>query len=352
MYTVAERLNPDRYYELARATYAEMVLAGITHVYEFHYVHHDRSGVPYSDANAMGRAVAAAADAAGIRLTLVDACYLRSGLRAGELAPVQRRFSDGDVATWADRVRALHADGEVSVGVAAHSVRAVDAESIGVIAEVADELASELHVHVSEQRRENEECVATYGKTPTELLAARGALGPHTTAVHATHVTPMDVELLASTRTTVCMCPTTERDLADGVGPTSVFVGAGVPLRVGSDSHAVIDLFEEARCAELHERLVTNRRGLVTADSLMTAATGGRSIQPGEPADFITVDLDSPRLAGGSDDDLIARVVFAASAHEVRDVVVAGRIVVSDGEHRDIADVPGELSRTIARVIE
>lgn len=351
MYSVADRLDPDLYLDLARATYAEMALAGITHVYEFHYLHHDRLGTRYAEANVMAEVLARAAEDAGIRLTLLDTCYLRAGMRGGDLDPVQQRFSDGDADGWAGRVRDLTLDGSARVGVAIHSVRAVDRDSMKVVAALADELHSELHVHVSEQRRENDECMDVHQMSPTELLADYGVLGSRTTAVHATHVTPMDVELLRSSRTSVCMCPTTERDLADGVGPASAFLAAGIPLTLGSDSHAVIDLFEEARCAELHERLVAQKRGLAEPGSLAIAAVGRSRIEPGAPADFITVDLESPRLAGGTDDDLIPRIVYAASAADVTDVVVGGRSVVEGRVHQSITDVPRALTDAIAKLL-
>lgn len=351
MYSVAERLDPDLYLELAAAAYSEMSLSGITEVYEFHYLHHDRGGARYSDPNAMGAALAEAASIAGLRLTLLDVCYLSAGMRGGELDPVQRRFADGGVEEWAGRVRDLRLPGGARRGVAIHSVRAVDRGSIPVVARVADELGTELHVHVSEQRRENDDCMDVYDMSPTELLADGGALGPRTTAVHATHVTPMDLELLAMSRTTVCMCPTTERDLGDGVGPMSAFAAAGVPVTFGSDSHAVVDMFEEARCAELHERLVSHHRGLTPPERLLEAAFARRRIEPGAAADLVTVDLDSPRLSGGSVDDLAARVVFGATSADVREVVVGGRSVVSDRSHASVEDVPRALRDAVGKLL-
>ena len=351
MYRVAERLDPDSYFALARATYAEMVLAGYTTVYEFHYLHHERDGARYSDPNEMVAMLAGAAGVAGIRLVLLDACYLRAGLRGGDLDPVQRRFVDKDVDEWAARVTSARDAGATKLGVALHSVRGVDRDSMPTVVEVAERLDCELHVHVSEQRRENEECMDIHGMSPTELLTDAGVLAPRTTAVHATHVTPMDVELLATSRSTVCMCPTTERDLGDGVGPTSAFRAAGVPLAFGSDSHAVIDPFEEARCAELHERLAAQRRGLTGAGDLFDAATSRRAIEVGVPADLVAVDLESPRLAGGDNEDILDRLVFAATAADVTDVVIEGRVVVSDRSHVAIDDVPRDLDEAIGRLL-
>ena len=231
----------------------------------------------------------------------------------------------------------LRAAPHARIGAAIHSVRAVPADQLGTVVEWAR--GKPLHFHLSEQRAENEACLAAHGCTPTQLLAQHGALGPNSCAVHATHLTDSDRELLAET--TICMCPTTERDLADGIGP------AGPRLSLGSDSHAVIDLFEEARAVELDTRLATETRGHFTAAQLLTAATNhaclgwpeaGR-IQPGAPADLVTVGLDSVRLAGAHPDTLLESLVFAATAADVTDVIVAGRRIVADAHHTSI-DVP------------
>jgi formiminoglutamate deiminase len=264
MYAVAARLDPDRLFALARATFAEMTLAGFTSVGEFHYVHHQPDGRPYTDPNAMGAALIAAARDAGIRIALLDVCYLAGGFDA-PLAPEQRRFGDGEVARWEARAESLRSDhaqlSGVVIGAAIHSVRAVPASAIPTVAGWVQRHGAPLHVHVSEQPAENAACRAAHGRSPTQLLADLGALGPRTTAVHATHLDDRDVELLASTGTTVCLCPTTERDLGDGIGPARALVAAGVPLSLGSDGHARIDAYAEARAVELDQRLVSLERG-------------------------------------------------------------------------------------------
>lgn len=362
MYTVADRLDPDRYHALARACFAEMATSGITAVGEFHYLHHGPDGVPYTDPNVMAEALRAAATAAGIRLTLLDTLYLRAGFDDRPLHPVQRRFRDADTAAWAERVDALAAgwgrDPLARVGAAIHSVRAVDTAAAKAAAMFAEQRALPLHMHVSEQEAENDACVEAHGCSPVELLASAGALGPRSTAVHATHVTTVDVGLLAAHGTTVCLCPTTERDLADGIGPARELAARGIPLALGSDSHAVVDLFEEARTAELHERLTSGRRAGLRAGSLLAAATAGGAgslgwpetgvLAPGRLADFVTVGLDSLRLAGTARADLAAALVFVATADDVTDVVVAGRPVVRSGEHCLIPDVQGELVAAVA----
>ncbi|MFF5171457.1 formimidoylglutamate deiminase [Micromonospora sp. NPDC000089] len=356
MYAVADRLDPDSYLALARAAYAEMALAGITCVGEFHYLHHGPDGRRYDEENAMSAALVEAAAHAGIRLTLLDACYLTAGVDGAPLAGPQRRFGDGDALRWAERVGAFRPeDDHALVGAAIHSVRAVPADQLATVAGLADRAGVPLHVHLSEQPAENDACRAAHGRTPTGLLAERGVLGRHVTAVHATHPTGADLNLLAEHRTGVCLCPTTERDLADGIGPARRMADAGIPLSLGSDSHAVVDLFEEARAVELDERLRTRTRGHFTPADLLVAATGGGHtalgwgdagrLAVGARADLVTVRLDSPRTAGVPP----VGVFFAATAADVAQVVVDGRVVVAAGRHLSV-DVPTELRDSIAAV--
>jgi formiminoglutamate deiminase len=359
MYELAGQLDPDGYLELARAAYAEMALAGVTAVGEFHYLHHDPAGRPYADPNRMGSALIEAAGQAGVRLTLIDTCYLRAGLGGEPLAGVQRRFGDGDVAAWAERAGALDDGPMTRVAAGVHSVRAVDPAAMTAVAAWAEGRRAPLHLHLSEQRAENQACLAATGRTPAALAEAAGVLGPRTTAVHATHLTGDDIARLGATRTSVCLCPTTERDLADGVGPASALASAGSPLCLGSDSHAVVDLFEEARAVELDERLVTERRGHHRPADLLQAATAagmdalgwdaGR-LEPGRLADLVTVGLDSPRLAGARPAEAADQLVFAATAADVRQVIVGGRRVVEDGRHLLVGDIPAALAKAIAAV--
>jgi formiminoglutamate deiminase len=358
MYAVAGRLDPDSYRRLATAVFAEMVLAGVAGVGEFHYLHHGPDGRPYADPNATGLALVEAARAAGLRIALLDTLYLSGGV-GRPLEGVQRRFGDVDANGWAHRVESLRGTvgtaNDVVVGVAAHSVRGVPADQLPQV--VAAAQGAPLHVHVSEQPAENEQCLTAYGVTPARLLHDAGLLGPGTTAVHATHLTDDDVRLLGSSSTYVCLCPTTERDLADGIGPASALRDAGSPLTLGSDSHAVVDLLEEARAVELDERLASGRRGTWTAAGLLTAATtaghaslgfpdAGR-IEVGARADLVAVRLDSVRTAGGTAAEALARVVFAATASDVTDVVVSGRHVVRDGQH-----VLGDVGRLLADAVD
>jgi len=359
MYAAAERIDPDTYLALARATYAEMALAGVTAVGEFHYLHHRPGGAPYDDPNAMGHVLIQAAAEAGIRITLIDACYLHGGI--GEPPEgAQQRFSDGTAEAWVDRVTALPAGGAVRVGAAIHSIRAVDPDSARAVAGWAREGGRPLHAHVSEQPAENEACAASYGRTPTGVLADAGALDAHFTAIHATHLTDEDVRLLGDAGAACCVCPTTERDLADGIGGMRRLADAGASLSLGSDSHAVIDMFEEARAVELDERLASGERGRHRAADLLRAATAGGHaclgwpdagrIEQGAHADLVTVGLDSVRLAGADHGTVLGSAIFAASAADVRHVLVDGHEVVRDGAHTKI-DAPRELDDAIRAVM-
>ena len=367
MYQVAERLAPDSYLALARAVYAEMALAGVTCVGEFHYLHHGPGGSAYADPNEMGWALILAAAEAGIRITLLDTCYLVGGLSADgsarPLAAAQLRFGDGDAERWAERAAALGPDSHgmlaphARAGAAIHSVRAVPPAQMHTVIAWSHQYGAPLHAHLSEQAAENDACVAAYGATPAQVLEDAGALGPRSTMVHATHLTRQDIEVMGASRTAACLCPTTEAFLADGIGPAAALASAGCPLALGSDSHAVIDLLDEARHVELGERLATGQRGHFGAGALARAATycghaclgwpQAGEIVPGALADLVTVSLDTPRLAGASAATTLESVIFAGTAADVSDVVVGGRDVVRGGHHLLVPDVPAALAAAI-----
>jgi formiminoglutamate deiminase len=238
-------------------------------------------------------------------------------------------------------------------------MRAVDPEAAAVVARWARERERPLHAHVSEQPAENAACLEAYGRTPTALLADGGALEASFTAVHATHLDDADVALLGGAGACCCVCPTTERDLADGIGAMRRLVDAGASLSLGSDSHALIDLFEEARAVELDERLASGERGRHDSAALLRAASAdghaslgwpdaGR-IEPGGRADLVTVSLESVRLAGTAPENALDSVVFAATATDVRHVLVDGNEVVVDGTHRGI-DAVSALDETVRKV--
>ncbi len=361
MYEIANRLDPETYYALARAVYAEMVLAGFTSVGEFHYLHHGPDGRPYSYPNAMSNALTRAAEDAGLRITLLDTLYLSGGLSDQghrRLDALQQRFTDGATDEWARRLNRHREREHVRVGLAVHSVRAVPRAWLSVVQELsvdgphARERGRPLpvHVHVSEQPQENEACLAYYGVTPTQLLHDARLLAPNLTAVHATHLTPGDIALIGRARATVAFAPTTERDLADGIGPARELLDAGARISLGSSQHAVIDVFEEARALEMHERLVSGQRGRLGLHALQEAATAHDSLgwenagtlRPGARADVVIVDLDSPRTAGISPE----QIFMAATSADITHVAVDGRFVVQDRRHA-LGDVGALLRAAI-----
>ncbi len=340
MYTLAATLEPEAYFELARGVFAEMLVAGYTAVGEFHYLHHRVDGSAYP--HEFELAIVAAASDVGIRLTLLDTAYLAGGVGVA-LAPEQRRFGDGDAEGYLDRWYALR-ERVPTLGAALHSVRAVPADAIErIVAGLPADVP--LHVHVSEQRRENEDCVAAYGVTPTRLLADRGALGARTGVVHATHLTDDDIRLLADS--TVVMCATTEADLGDGIGPARALADAGARIAIGSDQNGVVDPMLEVRALEAHERLASERRERFTPAELLAAASdggyralglGAHRLAVGDVFDAVEVAGGSVRTAGAGPE----RLVTCATAADVARVFVGGALVARAGVLADGRD-PAEL---------
>jgi len=351
MYRVAQLLDPESYLQLATAVFAEMVLAGYTVVGEFHYLHHRPDGERYENETAMEDAVVEAASRAGIRLTLLDTLYLGGG--AGRpLEPSQRRFGDDTVQSWVDRRDSVRFGALARGGAAIHSVRGVSPELFGVVRDATRDIP--LHAHVSEQRAENAETLAAYGSTPVGLFAAAGLLGPSFTAVHGTHLTEADIRLLGESNSTVCFCPTTERDLADGIGPATALRDAGAPLGLGSDQNAVIDPFEEMRGLEMDARLASGARGRFTPKQLLAAGStagyaslgwnGGR-LEVDAVCDLVAVGLSSARTAGAAPD----QSWLAATGADVSTVVVGGTVRVRGGRH-SLGDVGSLLGNAIGRL--
>lgn len=349
MYRAAAVLDPDLYRRLAEAVFAEMLVAGYTAVGEFHYVHHRPDGTAYDDPNTFGRALAEAAESVGIRLTLLDTCYLTSA-PGKPLLPEQSRFGDGTVDGWLERWRALAplASDRVTIGAAVHSVRAVSPDDIARIAEALPE-GVPLHVHLSEQPAENEASLAAFGRTPTGVLADAGALSPRLSVVHATHLTDDDIALLGDAGVTVVMCPTTEADLGDGIGPARELADAGATIAIGSDQHVVIDPFLEVRALEAHERLRSLARGRFALGELRDAfgAGGFHSLGIADPAgDSVDLDPESARTAGADSDQLL----YAATSADVREVRVDGEVVARDGRLADGREPGRLLAAAIAEV--
>lgn len=348
MYGVVRELGPDEVHAHSLRAFREMAAAGYTGVGEFHYLHRDPSGASYGDPNLLGRRVIEAAREAGLRIVLLNAYYERGGLRDEPLEGAQRRFDGGDLEAFLDRTETLareyRSDPAVSVGLAVHSVRAVRPESLELAFQAARARGWPCHIHLSEQRAEVEECRAVHGRTPVELTADRGGLGPGTTGVHCTHISDDEIALLAGSDASVCACPTTEADLGDGFLRAGALRAAGVPISLGSDSQVRIDPWEEMRAVEYHERLRSERRNVLAeasgepmATELIAMATrwGARALglatgelAPGRWADLVAIDLAAPILEGWDEETLAPLLALHADPRCVDGVYVAGRRIV------------------------
>lgn len=340
MYVLADRLDPDLMYEVASVGFGEMLATGYVAVGEFHYLHHAARGRPYTDPNAMGHAIAAAAQRVGIRLTLIDALYLSSGVDGSPLSGTQQRFGDAGVGAWIERNERSDLGPEVIPAVAVHSIRAVPPPAIAEAARYSTDRDEALHFHVSEQRAENQACRAANGMSPLAVFERAGAISPRTVAVHATHLEAGDVARLAAGGAGVCFCPSTERDLGDGIGPSRELAEAGVSLSLGSDSQAVIDPFEEVRGLEMNARLLDERRAVHSPLGLLAIATRqgrtalgwpGGELAVGQPADLVVVDPRQVEMVGVTGEEALAAVLFGVDRHAVTEVVVGGEVVVRDG---------------------
>jgi formimidoylglutamate deiminase len=325
MYELAETLDPERIHQLSRVAYAELKRAGVTTVGEFHYVHHQADGTPYEDRLAMSEAVIAAARDEGLRICLARVVYHRAGPdKAAE--GVQRRFCDADVdlaLNDVEELRKRHAGAEdVRVAIAPHSVRAVPPEWLNAVAAFAERRELLVHMHVAEQPAEIEQCLTETGKRPVELLADRGVLSDRFVAVHATHLTAAEAELLGKAGAFVCLCPTTERDLGDGLPDVDALCRAGARICLGVDSHVLTDPLEDMRAVELGARLKTGRRvvlrpeGRTLAEALwhMGSTIGAMACGFDAPAGTVVIDRGATELSLVRDEDLLDAIVFSGTA--------------------------------------
>ncbi len=363
MYAAASRLGPEDMYTASRMAFLEMALSGITAVGEFHYIHNTPDGSTYSDPNLLAKEVIRAAQDIGIHITLLRVAYARAGFQL-EPDPQQVRFIESSTEVFLSHLEKLTADcPNVQVGVAPHSVRAVPLEYLRTIVEFANSRDLPVHMHVAEQPAEVSACIEEHKRSPVALLQTEGLLGESFTAVHAIHVTSKAIGAIAKSGATVCACPTTERNLGDGVIPADEYFKARVPVSLGTDSQTQIDLFEDARELEYHLRLAKTERNVLApddktdtsalAEQLFKCATvsGAASIGVGTGqliegglADFFTVDLDDASIAGAGVDDLLSCIVFSMSRTAIRDVVVGGRQIVSDGRHKLQEEIVNEFS--------
>ena len=352
MYQAAAHLSPEEVYDVARMCFLEMARAGITTVGEFHYLHNMSDGVPYDDANLMARQVIAAAQSVGLRIVLLRSSYIRSGYQL-PLDPGQRRFFE-KVDAFLSNIASLRASypensADVRFGVAPHSIRAVPLDDLHEIVSWARSNSLPIHMHVAEQIAENVECQREYGCTPVELLAREELLGKDFVAVHAIHLSSEEIAAFAKTQAIVCSCPTTERNLGDGIVQVDALMKLRVRHALGSDSQAQIDSLEDARQLDYHLRLAQQQRAVLDqiddrpiAERLFDCATihGAQalavesgSLRPGEYGDMVTIDLEDISVAGHTPDSLLPLIVFGANRTAIRDVVVNGKTILQNGRH-------------------
>lgn len=345
MYELANRLNPDEIYAVARLAYAELAMSGVTAIGEFHYLHHDVGGVPYANRTETAEACIQAALDVGVRICLIRTAYMRGGYDT-PLVPAQARFVDVDIELVlrdVEQLRSRYAGHPlVSVAVAAHSIRAVPLNEICVLSDYAKMNEMPFHMHVCEQRRELEESVAEYGVTPIQLLADNGVLSERFVGVHGTHLSAEEIQHLGSTNSLICLCRTTERDLGDGLPQTSDLVDAGTRLCVGVDSHCCENAFEEARAVELDERSrLEMRHAALEAPTLLQAATENGYIACDLPfgKDFVALRRDDLSLVGIDDKLTVDGIIFGATPRAIDHVTVAGKTIVENGQVLNLGEI-------------
>ncbi len=358
MYALALKLKPEHLYAIARFTYAEAAMSGVTAVGEFHYLHHAPNGIPYADRLTTSEAMIGAAKSVGVRIALLRTAYLRGGHNQ-PLAAAQLRFGDPHVEAVVGDIEELQKrhgdDPHVAIGVAAHSVRAVPLADVVALAQFARESELPFHMHVAEQRRELDECEFEYGATPVHMLADRGVLTSSFVAIHATHVNKTECEQLGQARSNVCLCRTTERDLGDGLPRVGALVEAGVSICIGADSHCSADAFEEMRAVELDERSrVEARHAAMEAPDLLQAATGNGYSAIGMDRvplnDQVFLRRSDPALAGFNGRQPEDAIVFAGTPRAVDRVVVDGETIVENGLHRDYSAILDAFQRTLVEL--
>ncbi|HET9374440.1 MAG TPA: formimidoylglutamate deiminase [Chthoniobacterales bacterium] len=372
MYSAAARLEPQEIYATARMAFLEMVLSGITTVGEFHYLHHQADGTPYPDRNLLAKLIIQAARDVGIRVALLRTAYSRAGFKRAP-NPGQARFitprSDvfiQDTEALFDWVEQEGLTNFVNIGVAPHSFRALPIEYVRAVRGYANQRGIPVHMHVAEQPAEIEQCHAEHGRSPVDLLHEEEILSERFTAIHAIHISEAESQLLARSKCTVCACPTSERNLADGAVPAHWLLREGGQISLGSDSQIQIDLFEDARLLEYHLRMMQLERVVLASKEghdlaqrlfAMTTKAGARSLclpvgelAIGRPADFVSIDLDDPSVAGGEPGALLEQLLFSAERSAVREVFVQGKAIVQESRHDGQTDIVGQFVKLQQRL--
>jgi formimidoylglutamate deiminase len=366
MYRFLERVGPDEHEAIATQLFLEMLKAGYTSVAEFHYLHHDPAGRPYSNRAEMALRVRGAAVAAGINLTLLPVFYAHSDFGGAPPLPAQRRFIH-DLEAFRRLFEGLGRQRAAPVGVAPHSLRAVAPAELAALVELARTRPdAPIHIHAAEQRKEVDDCIAWSGARPVQWLLDHGGVDARWCLVHATHMNADEVRRLAASGAVAGLCPTTEADLGDGVFPAVDYLGASGRIGIGGDSHVGVDPFLELRMIEGAQRLAREKRNVLVRDGESTGLTlyqaalegGARAIgQPigaiaaGRRADLLVLDGDDPALAEQAAANLLDAAIFGPSRRPVRDVMVGGRWVIGEGHHADEEAILLRFRQTMKRLL-
>ena len=363
MYRFAGRVTPDSQYDIAAQLFVEMLQAGYTSACEFHYLHHQADGQPYDDPAAMSKALIAAARETGIRLTLLPVLYMSGGFDGRALSDRQRRFGHS-LESYLSLLESLRAEegSLLRVGVALHSLRAVPADAIREIFAAPQAGAPRpIHIHISEQIAEVAECVAIRGCRPVEWLLANAPVDDSWTLVHATHLTEAEVLGIAESKAVVALCTTTEANLGDGLFPLRDFLDHGGRFGIGSDSNVSVSPVEELRWLEYGQRLTTRQRNIAATRELQSAGeslvvqavSGGRQSngQGEQDEDLLTLDQESLSLAGAAAADVHDRFVFAGNRNLVKDVFVAGKQVIENGQHAKGEEIARRYQRALRTLL-
>lgn len=365
MYKLAEKLNPVSLKPIARLAFAEMLAAGYTSVAEFHYLHHGRSDSHHT--NNMFEVIIEAAQDVGIRLTYLPILYERGGFGRSKLNRTQRLFAlNFDAYVDHYRYANEYKNSNINVGLGVHSLRAVSEDSLENIANLAKEEECPIHIHIAEQTAEVDECIATHGAKPLRWLLDRVDVDDNWCLVHATHTDEKELASLASTAAVICLCPTTEANLGDGIFPLKVWKTLDGGIAIGSDSQISINPFEELRWLEYGHRLILRSRNIVpthsnthTGETLFhdAVSSGNRAcgfwqtpLAPGSNADLITLREDIPILAGHSSASVLDALVFAGIQNAIDRVMVAGKWVVKDGQHIASPSLEKEYAECVREV--
>ncbi len=377
MYAFAGRVDPDGMRAIAAQLYVEMLKAGYTQVCEFHYLHHQPDGKPYAEPAAMSLALIEAAREAGIGLTLLPALYMTGGFDKRPLSERQRRFHH-DVDGYLRLVEQLRKmeDSTLRIGVALHSLRAVPEDAMRAVLDSGLVDAAPIHMHVAEQIGEVQDCLALRNARPVEWLLDHAPVDPRWCLVHATHMTADETRRVAESGAVAGLCPTTEANLGDGLFPLKAYIDAGGALGIGSDSHISVSPVEELRWLEYGQRLSTRHRNIAVSESSDSvgetlwgdALFGGAQasgvpvgeIEGSDPAspqislraDLLVLDQDSPTLAGRGAESALDTFLFAGNANLVRHVMVGGKWIVRDFQHRDEERIAARYSETAKRLAD